>query len=205
MSPYDYKKLSLSDREEILRYRRENGYPLHSPPHLIRGSGSYLITSATYKHATILNSPDRLSNFETLLLKAFQRISAEVICWVVLPNHYHILVQVEEFNVISSAVKQLHGTTAREWNQQDHQTGQRRVWYKFFDLFIRDSNHHERAFNYVHYNPVKHGLVTDVYEWPWSSLNQYYDDFGKDWLREKWQSHPPTGLGKGWDDIDPVL
>jgi hypothetical protein len=31
--PYEYRKLSPTEREEIVTYRRTHGYPLHAPPH----------------------------------------------------------------------------------------------------------------------------------------------------------------------------
>jgi putative transposase len=27
--------------------------------------------------------------------------------------------------------------------------------------------------DYIHYNPVKHGLVQTVSDWPWSSFHRY--------------------------------
>lgn len=84
---------------------------------------------------------------------------------------------------------------------EDQLTGKRRVWYKFFDTYMRNDVHLRTAFNYIHYNPVKHGYVSDPYEWAWSSLPIYYSDKGKDWLRENWRAYtPPADFGKGWDD-----
>jgi putative transposase len=58
-----------------------------------------------------------------------------------------------------------------------------------------------QAFNYIHYNPVKHGYTDDVYEWPWSSLGLYADSVGQGWLQEHRKSNiPPEDFGRGWDD-----
>jgi putative transposase len=97
-------------------------------------------------------------------------------------------------------LKQLHGTTSREWNLEDGSTGKRRVWYKFSDRIIRDERHFFQAMNYIHYNPLKHGYVTDVYDWPWSSLKNYLDQNGRELLHDKWRTNPPGDFGKGWDD-----
>jgi len=37
--PYEYRKLSPKEREEIVNYRQVHGYPLHAPPHPFRGAG----------------------------------------------------------------------------------------------------------------------------------------------------------------------
>ena len=46
---------------------------------------------------------------------------------------------------------------------------QRRYW----EHAIRDDADLERHLNYIHYNPVKHGLVSRVGDWPFSSFHRY--------------------------------
>jgi len=199
--PYEYRKLSPKERKEIVRYRSERGYPLHAPPHPFREAGAYLISVANFEHKAVMISPKRRTEFETRLLNTLQEIADDLIAWVVLPNHYHFLAYVQSLDHISATLKYLHRTTSREWNIEDNLTGKRRVWYKFADTTIRNEAHLHLAFNYIHYNPVKHGYVKDTYDWDWSSLSLYYDDMGKDWLREHWKSYtPPADFGKGWDD-----
>jgi putative transposase len=125
---------------------------------------------------------------------------ADISGWVILPNHYHILVSVSSLDLISGALKQLHGATSRQWNLEDNLTGQRRVWYKFEDRMIRNARHFNRALNYIHYNPVKHRYVSDPFDWPWSSVFIYKETYGPQWLREHWTAYPPRHFGEGWDD-----
>lgn len=146
-------------------------------------------------------SPERRTDFETRLLNSIKELANNLIAWVVLPNHYHILLSVQSLDDVSVALKHLHGSTSREWNIEDNLTGKRRVWYKFIDTYIRNETHLHTAFNYIHYNPVKHGYVCDPYAWPWSSVQIYCEDRGKDWLQEQWAAYkPPDNFGKGWDD-----
>lgn len=176
-------------------------YPLHAPPHPYRESGYYLLTAANYEHAWVMETPDRRTEFETRLLKAFHEIEAEVAGWVILANHYHILAGVGSLEQVSATLKQLHGATSYEWNQADGLTGKRKVWYKFADRMIRGDAHYYKALNYIHYNPVRHEYVEHAFDWQWSSLGMYYEDHGQDWLREKWKAHPPEkDYGKGWDE-----
>jgi putative transposase len=200
--PYEYRKMTPEERDRVLRQRRERGYPLHDPPHPFREGGRYLLTAANFEHVPVMAASDRRTDFETRLTEGMCAIHADVFGWVILPNHYHILVGVESLDDVSPVLKQLHGTTSREWNLADNQTGKRRVWYKFTDRMIRNDAHFYRALNYIHYNPVKHRYTDDPYEWPWSSLHNYLeaDGYGREWLRVKWQVHPPGDFGKGWDD-----
>ena len=197
---YEYRKLSPEERKRIIEERRQHGFPLHQPPHPFREAGSYLITAANFEHATVMSSSERRTTFQDILLAGFREIHAEVIGWVVLPNHYHILVNVESLDLVSNQIKQIHGSTSHKWNQQDGLTGKRKVWYRYVDRMMRNERHLNQTLNYIHHNPVKHGWVNDVYDWPWSSLYWYVDNKGQDWLREQWGRYtPPVDFGKGWD------
>jgi len=199
--PYEYRKLSQTEREEIINYRRAQGHPLHAPPHPFRDSGAYLITAANFEHRAVMKLPHRRTNFEARLLNSLQEISNEIIAWVILPNHYHFLAYIRSLNDVSAILQYLHGATSREWNLQDGLTGKRRVWYKFADTYMRNEAQLHTAFNYIHYNPVKHGYIGDPYDWPWSSLSLYYDDMGRDWVRDHWRKYTPNdNFGRGWDD-----
>jgi putative transposase len=199
--PYEYRKLSPKERGKIIDYRREHNYPLDAPPHLFRNAGAYLISAANFEHKPIMSSPNRRTGFETRLLNSIKEITEDLFAWVVLPNHYHVLVSIQSLDDLSVTLKHLQGTTSREWHMEDNLTGKGRVWYKFADTYIRNNSHFKVACNYIHYNPVKHGYVSDSYDWPWSSLQIYYEDRGKNFLQEEWHAYkPPDDFGKGWDD-----
>jgi putative transposase len=200
--PYEYRKMTPEERQQVLTQRRERSYPLHGPPHPFREASRYLLTAANFEHANIMASPERRTDFETRLIEAMHSIEAEVFGWVILPNHFHILVGVQSLDAVSAALKLLHGSSAHEWNQVDNQIGKRRVWYRFADRVTRSDGHFYQALNYIHINPVKHQYTDDPYDWPWSSLGAYLEaeNFGRDWLREQWKSHPPGDFGRGWDD-----
>ncbi len=197
---YEYRRLLPEEREAVVQQRKARGYPLHAPPHPFRDAGQYLLTAANFEHVAIMASPDRRTEFEGRLLDVMKEAQAIVYAWVILINHYHILVGVETLNAVSRALQQLHGATSREWNLADGFTGKRRVWYKFSDRVIRNDAHFYRSVNYLHYNPVKHGLITDPYEWPWSSLHNYLTHNGREWLCKTWEDFPVDDFGKGWDD-----
>lgn len=48
------------------------------------------------------------------------------------------------------------------------------IWQRrFWEHQIRDANDLARHIDYIHFNPVKHGHVQQVREWPWSSVHRY--------------------------------
>ncbi len=198
--PYEYRKLTQEEKHEIVALRKQFGYPLHSPPHPFRESGSYLITAANYGHAPVMSSPERRTEFEGLLLSSFLNISTELVGWVVLPNHYHILVNIESLNLVSDTIKHIHGITSREWNDQDGLSGKRKVWYHYMDRMIRNELHLNQSLAYIHLNPLKHKLVENLYDWPWSSLFMYTGEEGGKWLEEHLNKFAPgKDFGDKWD------
>jgi putative transposase len=56
---------------------------------------------------------------------------------------------------------------------------QRRYW----EHTIRDDADLERHVDYIHFNPVKHGLVSQVRDWPYSTFHRYVErgDLTADW------------------------
>jgi len=195
---YLYRTLTPEQKAEILRYRRLMGYPRHSPPHLHKVDGWFLITAATYEHKRHFFTEDARAWLLSELLKELQAANIPYRAWIVLPNHYHILVQCLPLSVISQPLRRVHARTARELNRREGIMG-RQVWYRFSDRQIRNERHYYTTLNYIHYNPTKHGYVQKPLDWACSSAHWYLEHFGIEWLRDLWREYPVRDYGKGWD------
>ena len=52
--------------------------------------------------------------------------------------------------------------------------GERGIWQRrYWEHTLRDENDFERHCDYIHFNPVKHGYVSSVGEWPYSSFRRF--------------------------------
>ncbi|MBC7233916.1 MAG: transposase [Chloroflexi bacterium] len=196
---YEYRNLTRQQRQELVQERIARGYPPHSPPHLVRDQQFYLLTATCYEHAPHMHMPERRrqvldSLFEMLILHGI-----EMCAWVILPNHYHILVHVLDFDALGTVFRQVHGATSRQWNIEEGMPG-RKVWYRFSDRAIRSERHYYTTLNYIHYNPVKHHWVALPYDWAESSIHWYAEYYGREWLHDLWVSHPIRDYGRGWDE-----
>ncbi|MFQ6078070.1 MAG: transposase [Thermodesulfobacteriota bacterium] len=198
MGFYEYRHLTSEQREMVVRFRQQQGYPWHAPPHPVQGANYYMLTAANFEHSRIMATEERRLKFQQLLLNAFQNAGAEIVAWVVLPNHYHLLIWLHDFGEASSIFKHLHGMTSRQWNLEDETVG-RKVWYRYSDRLIRSERHFYASINYTHYNPVKHGWVKRIDEWVCSSFWAYVETKGRDWLVDIWRRYPVKDYGKGWD------
>jgi putative transposase len=193
--PYEYRKMTPEERLAVVNTRKSMGYPHHGPPHIAHGAGYFLISAAYYEHNPIMVSPDRRTKFEARIRNLANENDFDLHAWVILPNHYHILNYARDRKNIPPFMKRLHNGSSYEWNHEDGCVGKRKVWYQYFDRFIDSETHYYQALNYIHYNPVKHGLVEDPYAWEWSSLGLYLEAEGRDWLRSTWSKYPPEKLG----------
>ena len=197
---YAYRKLSPDEQARLLQWRKMNRLPLHEPPHFEDGVQRYMITGACYEHRPILDSDSRGTVFSRDLLVACGDIAeCDVQAWVVLRNHYHVLLQ-GTLEQLRPALGKLHNRTASIWNREDDAPG-RRVWYRFGDRRIRSEGHYFATLNYIHANPVRHRCAQKSTEWPWSSLQRWLEDCGEAYLRELWKAYPVDEYGKGWDEF----
>ena len=62
----------------------------------------------------------------------------------------------------------LHSVTAREANRLD-EAPERKVWHNYWDTQLTYEKSYLARLNYVHQNPVKHGLVLVANQYPWCS------------------------------------
>ena len=62
--------------------------------------------------------------------------------------------------------------------------GEVTLWQRrFWEHMIRDESDLRSHMDYLHYNPVKHGHVRRVVDWPWSSFHRYVREgvYSQDW------------------------
>ena len=196
---YEYRKMTPAERAAVLAERKAQGFPLHEPPHFEEGINAYMLTAACFEHKKMLTSANRLEEFTNALINGVQsEAKAKLHAWVVLPNHYHLLVQVD-LAVFRHWIGRLHNGKSTQWNREDG-TPRRKVWYRFSDRKIRSDRHFYASINYIHYNPVRHRCAKMESDWPWSSLLSYLYDVGHDKMEEWWREYPIDDYGKGWDD-----
>ncbi len=87
--------------------------------------------------------------------------------WVIMPNHMHLLVEIWQVPT-GKIIHSWKSYTSNQANKLLNRKGQ--FWERdFFDRYIRDDEHYNRAVRYIEQNPVKAGLVSDPRDWRWSS------------------------------------
>jgi putative transposase len=100
--------------------------------------------------------------------------------WVVLPEHLHSVWTLPDgdadFSTRWGLIKRgLSARIAKGENRSASKIfkGERGIWQRrFWEHTMRDEADFVRHINYVHFNPVKHGLVGNAKDWPFSSFRR---------------------------------
>lgn len=117
----------------------------------------------------------------------FDKERYDLIAYVVMPNHIHLLIKTYEKYTLASIVHSWKSFTAHEIKKllrNDLSEGKaikipvsEKIWQiEYWDRFIRDDQHFKNAINYIHNNPVKAGLCKTVSDWEWSSIHFFEKD-----------------------------
>jgi len=123
------------------------------------------------------------------LRNAIQKVRIDrpfnIIAWVLLPDHLHTIWTLPEndsdystrWRLVKGSVSHhvkdiLDVKKERTLNQiRKQESG---LWqHRFWEHTIRDEADLEKHFDYIHFNPVKHGLVEIPSDWKWSTYHKY--------------------------------
>lgn len=126
------------------------------------------------------------------------QIDACLLAWVVMPNHYHLLVSCGDILGLLHALGQLHGRISHLWNGEDGQRG-RQIWCKAAETAMKSERHACVTLNYIHHNPVKHGVCAKWREWPYSSAIAWLERVGHEEAAAFWAEYPVKEYGRDWD------
>ena len=143
----------------------------HAPVHRLDDSGVFMVTGAMLYKARVFATPDKLTLLETRLLALARRFNWQLEAWAVFANHYHFIARSQaDAENLHKLFDLLHVETAQEVNRLDQRAG-RKVWYNFWDTRLTYQRSYLARLNYVHQNPVKHGLVSVARDYAWSSAS----------------------------------
>jgi putative transposase len=99
--------------------------------------------------------------------------------WVVLPEHLHCIIELPandyNFDVRWRLIKIIFSKSLSktEWRSDSRiQRGERGIWQRrYWEHLIRDERDFMAHMDYVHINPLKHGFVNKVLDWPYSTFH----------------------------------
>lgn len=158
----------------------------------------YFFTVVTYQRRPILCDDEVRTALRFAIKQTQKQYPFEMIAVVLLPDHLHCIWQLPEndsnFSIRWAMIKRLvsknipqYHLTQTELSPSQIKNFEKGIWQRrFYEHHIRNEQDLNNHLNYIHYNPVKHGLVSRPKDWQFSTFYKYvqmgfYDeDWGND-------------------------
>jgi putative transposase len=157
----------------------------------------------------LLGTKQRRDLFQTVLEQVRRRYQFVVVGYVVMPEHFHLLMSEPQERTPSTVMQALKIGFARRVLAQlrrrcnSAQTplfehAPQHIWQKrFYDFNVWSSHKRVEKLRYMHRNPVKRGLVESPELWRWSSFRSYaFGEVGlvkvNQWQVLKMKIRPPA-------------
>jgi putative transposase len=149
--------------------------------------GSFFLTLVTYQRTPLFSEPENISRLRHAIAKTRTERPFEITGAVVLPDHIHFLWTLppgdSAYSLRVSRLKVLFTRSLRAKHSlsENISVSRRRhresdVWQRrFWEHAIKDEADKQRHLDYIHYNPVKHGLVSCPHLWEYSSFHKMVD------------------------------
>ena len=145
----------------------------------------HFITCSCYRRQPQLRSAKRRYLFLTILEETRRKYRFVVHGYVVMPEHFHLLITEPEVGDPSVMMKVIKHRFARRLNQLRKRTPSPPialwdstpdpVWQKrFYDFNVWTERKRIEKLRYMHRNPVNRGLVQQPDQWRWSSFRAYW-------------------------------
>jgi putative transposase len=145
---------------------------------------SYFFTVVTHERRPIFQNAEAVVLFETGLKRIKERHPFEVDAYVILPDHIHTVWTLPEqdanfstrWRLIKEAFTKPFGRMQQPLsrNASRKSKGEQAIWQRrFWEHVIRDEADYAAHVDYIHYNPVRHGLTTAARDWPHSSFSAW--------------------------------
>ena len=153
----------------------------------------HFVTCSCYKREPLLGSGRSRDAFLRIFEQVRRKYRFEVLGYVVMPEHFHVLIGEPEIGTPSTALQVLKQKAAQRllpplrknrnqlslWRDNGKQKNGKRKKSHFFQPRFYDFNVYTRKkmiekLRHMHRNPVKRGLVPSPELRAWSSFRAYY-------------------------------
>lgn len=145
---------------------------------------TYFFTVVTHRRQPFLTDERCRKALRDAVDRVRSELPFEIHAWVLMPDHLHTVWQLpsndKDFSLRWSLIKQYVTRDCATWipNQalsaSREKRGEGGLWQRrFWEHLIRDEDDFIRYLDYIHFNPVKHGYVTNAGDWPYSTFHRY--------------------------------
>jgi len=160
----------------------------HTPVHLLLDESAYFITGAIYLKRPLLGAKEFKEALLECMMRYFHREEWQLCHWVILDTHYHLICQSQRGDALPRIMRNIHSSVAPLIRAKTACI--RPVWWNYWDYCPRDAPDLTIRLNYLFNNPVKHGDVTNLQAYAFSSFHKAYAELGREQLVTQFRSYP---------------
>ena len=135
------------------------------------------ITCVTKDRNPYLESDLDVELFWKTLARVKIRHPFNLFAYVILPDHFHWIMKTgDSVGDFSKVIHSVKWNFTRNYKHQHGITDSLSIWQsRYWDHVIRDEDDLQSHFDYIHWKPVKHGLVDSAAAWQRSSFSFWYE------------------------------
>jgi putative transposase len=147
--------------------------------------GTFFFTVVTYHRRHIFDRPESRDALREVVHDVRQWHPFTIDAWVLLPEHLHCIWTLPKENsdfslrwgLIKSGFSKRTSALfhVEQWmNDSKIKHRESTIWQRrFWEHQVRNDAEYRAYMDYIHYNPVKHGHVKSVVDWPYSTFHRY--------------------------------
>lgn len=144
----------------------------------------YHVLSRGNEKRDIFSDDEDRRIFIKLMGEMAERFSIEIYAYVLMNNHYHILIKTQKANL--SAAMQWFGVTYTSRYNIRHERSGHLFQGRFKSFLVENDAYLMRLSCYIHRNPVRQGVAERLADYKWSSYLAYaYGENALKWLKTK--------------------
>jgi putative transposase len=152
----------------------------------------YFITAVTQARLPPFADEANVDLLRVTMRRAKEYHPFKMQAYAFMPDHLHLLILVPETTNISKLLQSIQRNFTRNYKGERGITEATHLWQRgFWDHVIRDDRDFENHFHYIHYNPVKHGYVTQPGLYSHTSFHEYVK---RGWYEPGWGSSEPEEI-----------
>ena len=131
----------------------------------------YHVLNRSNGNAKLFKSEEDFLAFEKVLLAAWKRVAVRILCWCVMPDHWHLVIWPKRDGELTTFMRWLTLTHTQRWKQAHRAVGKGHLYQGRFKSFpIEEGEHLQTVVRFVESNPLRSKLVRKVEHWRWGSL-----------------------------------
>ena len=131
----------------------------------------YHVLNRAVARLPLFEKPADFDAFERVLILAHQKFPLRILSYVLMPNHWHLVLWPRMDGQLSDFCRWLTHTHTMRWHAHYHTAGTGHLYQGRFKAFaVQSDEHFYTVCRYVERNPLRANLVRRAENWRWGSL-----------------------------------